>query len=117
MQLHAVADAEHRDAELEQLAIQARRAVGVDRGRAAGEDQALGLAPADLLRADVMGQQLAEDAQLAHAARDELRVLPAVVEHDDLVDRARRRDLEDVLLDELGRGRRRGDDAVAHREP
>ena len=50
-QLHAVADAEHRDAELEQLAIQPRRAVGVDRRRAAGQDQALRLAPADLLGA------------------------------------------------------------------
>ena len=44
-QLHAVADAQHRDAELEQLGIELRRAVGVHRRRAAGEDQALGLAP------------------------------------------------------------------------
>ena len=113
-ELHAVTDAEHGDAELEQLAVQPRRARRVDRGRAAGEDQALGLALADLGGADVVGQQLAEDAQLAHAARDELRVLAAVVEHDDLVDRARRRDVEDVLLDELGGGRRRGDEAVGH---
>ena len=35
-----------------------------------------------------MGQQLAEDPALAHAPRDELGVLPAVVEDDDLVDRA-----------------------------
>ena len=38
-QLHAVADAEHRDAELEELGVDLRRAVGVHRGRAAGEDQ------------------------------------------------------------------------------
>ena len=44
-QLHAVADAQHRDPELEQLPVQPRRAVGVDRRRAAGEDQPLGLAP------------------------------------------------------------------------
>ena len=89
-QLHAVADAQHRDAELEQLGLEPRRAVGVHRRRAAGEDQALRLAPPDLLRADVVGQQLGEHAALAHAARDQLRVLPAVVEDDDLVDRARR---------------------------
>ena len=38
-QLHAVTDAEHRDAELEQLGPQRRRVVGVDRGGAAGEDE------------------------------------------------------------------------------
>ena len=94
------------------------RAVGVDRRRAAGEDQALGLAPRDLLGADVMGQQLAEDAALAHAARDELGVLPAVVEDDDLVDRARDVDRR-ALVGELGARRRGGDDrrARAHSAP
>ena len=43
--LHAVTDAEHRDAELEQLRIEPRRAVGVDRGGPAGEDQPLRPAP------------------------------------------------------------------------
>ena len=113
-ELHPVADAQHRNAELEQLLVQPRRARRVHRGGPAGEDQPLRLALADLLGADVVRQQLAEDAQLAHAARDELRVLPAVVEHDDLVDPARRVDVEDVLLDELGRGVRRGDEAVGH---
>jgi hypothetical protein len=61
-----------------------------------------------------MGQQLAEDAQLADAAGDQLRVLPAVVEDDDLVDGARRRDLADVLIDELGGSGRAGHDALAH---
>src|SRR3712207_7719436 len=40
-----------------------------------------------LSRSDVVGQQLAEHAALADAPRDELRVLPAVVEDDDLVGR------------------------------
>ena len=88
-ELHPVTDAEDRDPELEQLRIELGRVVGVDRRRAAGEDQALGPAPRDLLGADVMGQQLAEHAALAHAAGDELGVLPAVVEDDDLVDGAR----------------------------
>ena len=38
-QLHAVADAEHRDAELEDRRVDLRRALGVDRGGAAREDQ------------------------------------------------------------------------------
>ena len=78
----------------------ARRALRVHRRGAAGEDQALRLAPADLLDADVVRQQLAEHAALAHAARDQLRVLPAVVEHDDLVvrDLALERELLDGLV-------------------
>ena len=88
-ELHPVTDAEHRYPELEQLRIELGRVVGVDRRRAAGEDQALRLAPGHLLGADVMRQQLAEHPALAHPARDELRILPAVVEDDDLVDRAR----------------------------
>ncbi len=33
----------------------------------------------------MVGQQLAEHPAVAHPARDQLRVLPAVVEHDDLL--------------------------------
>ena len=109
-QLHAVTDAQHRDAELEQLGIERRRAVGVHRRGAAGEDQPLRVAPPDLLGPDVVRQQLAEHAALADAARDELRVLPAVVEDDDLVDRPRRLDLGDVLGDDLGGRVGGGDD-------
>ena len=46
-QLHAVTDPEHRDSELEQPRVQRRRAVGVHRGRAAGEDQPFGSPPRD----------------------------------------------------------------------
>jgi hypothetical protein len=71
-ELHAVADAQHGDPELEQLAVERRGARRVDRRRAAAEDQALRLAAPDLLDPDVMGQQLGEDAALPHAPRDEL---------------------------------------------
>ena len=55
-QLHAVADAERRDAELEQLRVDARRALGVDRRRPAGEDQRdAGSARAPRPRASVCG--------------------------------------------------------------
>ena len=84
-QLHAVADAEHRDPELEQRRVESRRVGRVDRRGAAGEDQPARSAARDLGRADVVRQQLGEDAALAHAARDQLRVLAAVVEDDDLL--------------------------------
>ncbi len=47
-QLHAVADAEHGNAELEQPRVEPRRAVGVDRRRATGQDQAARPEAADL---------------------------------------------------------------------
>ena len=80
-QLHPVADAQHRDAELEQGRVQVRRAIRVDRSRPAREDQALRLALGHRLDAGVVGQQLGEHAQLAHPPGDQLGVLAAVVEH------------------------------------
>src|SRR5215211_4915790 len=53
--------------------------------RPPGEDQAEGLAPEDLLERRVVGQQLREDAALAHPPSDELRVLAAEVEHEHLL--------------------------------
>ena len=103
--LHAVADAEHGDAELEQLGIEPRGAGGVDRGRAAGQDQPLGRAAPHLLGADVVRQQLGEHAALADAAGDQLRVLAPEVEHQHLV--VRYRALERQLLDGLVGGDRR----------
>ena len=44
----------------------------------------MGRRRADLLETDVVGQQLGEDAALAHPARDQLRVLASEVEDDDL---------------------------------
>ena len=103
--LHPVADAEHGDPELEQLGIEPRRAGRVDGGGAAGEDQALRGAPADLRGADVVRQQLGEHPALAHAAGDQLRVLAPEVEHQHLV--VRDGALERQLLDRLVGGDRR----------
>src|SRR5581483_3427554 len=80
---HAVADAEHRDAELEQLAAAHGRPRPVDRLRAAGQDEPDRVALADLLLRHVERVHLAVDAVLAHAPRDELRVLAAEVEDED----------------------------------
>ena len=98
--LHAVADAQHGDPELEQRGVQRRRARRVDGGGPAREDQPLRAALAHLVDADVVRQQLGEHAELAHPAGDQLRVLPAVVQDDDLVrgELALERELLDRLV-------------------
>ena len=78
--LEAVADAERRHAEVEDAGVERRGARLVDRRRSAGEDDA-----DRVLRGDVVGRRgvrddLAVDARLAHAARDELGVLRAEVD-------------------------------------
>jgi hypothetical protein len=81
--LHAVADAQDGQAELEQLARNLGRVGRVDRGRAAGEDHAGEVhAPGELQRL-VRRRDLAPGARLAHAARDQLRVLRAQVDDQD----------------------------------
>ena len=79
--LHAVADAEHRHAEVEQPRIDRRRAGLVDRRGPAGEDDPDRVARRDLGRGVSCGDDLGVDAALAHAARDQLRVLGAEVDH------------------------------------
>ena len=81
-ELGAVADAEHGDAELVQARVDPRRRVGVDRGGPAAQDQRRGLAGARLRGGDPVADELGVDAALAHAARDQLRVLAAEVEHE-----------------------------------
>jgi hypothetical protein len=110
-ELHAVADAEHRDPELEQLGIEPGRALGVHRRGAAGQDEPLRPAPADLVDPDVVGQQLGEHAALAHPAGDELRVLAAEVQDHDLVQAPRRGD-GSRLVGHLHGGRGRRDEMV-----
>ena len=83
--LHAVADAEHRHAGLEHRRGRARRLGVGHRLGAAGEDDAARAERADVGVAHVPGVDLAVDARLAHAARDELRVLGAEVEDQDPV--------------------------------
>ena len=81
-QLHPVTDAERRHAELEDLRIDLRRALGVHRGGTTGEDQRDRVPPPQLLRARAMRDELRVDTCLAHAARDQLRVLAAEVDHE-----------------------------------
>ena len=79
-QLHAVADAEHGHAELEQLRVDLRRVVGVDRRRPAAQDQRERAARTDAGRVIRVGDELGVDPALPHPPGDQLRVLAAEVD-------------------------------------
>ena len=78
--LHAVADAEHRDAELEDRLWRAARRLFVRRHVAAGQDDAGGVELAHECVAYIAGVDLAVDLGFADAPRDQLRVLGAEIE-------------------------------------
>jgi hypothetical protein len=82
-QLRAVADAEGGDAGLEDAVVDAGRAVGVDGRGAAGEDDRVRVARADRVRRHAVRHELGVHPRLAHAARDQLRVLAAEVDDED----------------------------------
>ena len=82
-ELHAVADAEHRQPALEHVVRRARRPFFVDARRPAREDERARMEPLDLLLGRVVRDQLAVDVALAHPPRDEHAVLRAEVEDDD----------------------------------
>jgi hypothetical protein len=82
-QLHAVADAEDGNARAQGGGIDLGRAGLVDRGRAAGEDEALRVQALELGPGSCAGDELAVDARFADAAGDQLGGLAAVVEDQD----------------------------------
>ena len=79
--LEAVADAENRDAGVEQRRVDRRRTLGVDGRRAARQDHRGRLSGDDLRDRHRVRDDLAVDVGLAHPARDQLRVLRAEVDH------------------------------------
>ena len=82
--LHAVADAQHRNTQLEQLRI--GLVVGfIHRVRAAGQDNARGLEFADEVDGDIKRMQLTLDVGFAHAPRDQLGDLRTEVQNQNLV--------------------------------
>src|SRR5690606_26592007 len=83
--LHAIADAEYWQARIEHFLRRARRTPDRGRLRATGQGDALGRERGDLGRVVVPGPDLAVDADLADAAGDQLGVLRAEVEDEDLV--------------------------------
>ena len=79
--------------------VELRRALRVHRGGAAGEDQRERVPGADLGRREPVADELRVDARLPHAARDQLAVLAAEVEHEHgavLRRRRRRGEREDL---------------------
>ena len=83
--LHAVADPEQRQPAVEHLARRGRGARQRGRFGPAGQDDALRAEGRDLRRVVIPGPDFAVHADLAHAAGDQLRVLRAEVEDQDLV--------------------------------
>ena len=61
--------------------VDVRRVVRVDRCASSGEDQRDGVAAANLFGGDAMRDELRVDPGLSDAAGDQLRVLPAEVDH------------------------------------
>ena len=90
-QLHPVADAEHGEAEFEERAIGQRRRLGIHARRAARQDDALGFERRDLRGGNVVAQDDRIDVALADAPRNDLRVLRAKIQDDDLLRRVARR--------------------------
>jgi hypothetical protein len=84
-QLLAVADAEDRDAQLEQVLVEGRRPGRTHAAGPAREDHRPGCGLPDPGRLDPRRHDLAVDGQLAHATRDELRVLRSVIDDQDLL--------------------------------
>ena len=83
--LHAIADAEHRHAELEDEIGRARRGHMRDRSRATRQDDRARVEVPHLAVIDRIGMDLAINAAFAHPARDQLRHLAAEIEDQDAV--------------------------------
>jgi hypothetical protein len=81
-QLHAVADAERRHAELEHARIAERRVVFRHALGAAGQNQADRLARAERLKGGVERENLAVDRQLTQASSNQLRELRAEIQYE-----------------------------------
>ena len=81
-ELHPVTDTEH-GCNVEQGEIGARRILPVDRVGSAAQDDAGGIPRSDPFDRAARWMDLRVDSRLAHAARDELRVLRAVIDDQD----------------------------------
>ena len=86
-QLRAVAYAQHGNAQIEYGRIVMRRFLQIDAVRAAGEYDALAVRARDFLERRGVGHDFTVDVLIAHAARNQLVILPAKVQHDDFFGR------------------------------
>jgi hypothetical protein len=78
--LHAIADAQHGNAEFEYRLRGSRRIVEIDGLRTAREDDAIGPERPEILVRHIPGVNLGVDPDLAHAPGDQLGVLAAEIE-------------------------------------
>ena len=83
--LLAVADAQHRQAAIQDRLRNARAILVDDRGGATRQDDGRGLDPRERLTSGLEGHDLAIDPRLAHAACDELGDLAAEIDDEDAV--------------------------------
>ncbi len=84
-QLHAVADAQHGQSEVEDLRIALRRPGLVDARRPAGENQPFGTDLSDPLGRDIVANDLAINLLLANATGDQLGILRPEIEDEHLL--------------------------------
>src|SRR3990172_8456976 len=82
-ELHPVADAEDRQARLGDVGGQPRRAGLVDRGRTAGEDDALRVESEDFFRCGIERKQLAVNLGFSDTTGDQLAGLRTEIEDDE----------------------------------
>ena len=82
-ELHAVADAEDRHAEVKERLVAAGRAVEIDAVGSSGEDDADGIQSLNALKRRITGENDGIDPALAHAAGNELFILSSEIEDDD----------------------------------
>ena len=83
--LHPITNSENGDAELQNFCVADRRVRVIDRTWAAGEHEADRFERANFFERSGARKNRGENLLLADAARDQLRVLPAEIEHDDSV--------------------------------
>jgi len=81
-ELVAVTDAENRDAQFEDRRIHAIGVLGVDGGRATGEDEPNRASRPDLGGSDIAGDHLGVDVRFAYPPRNQLGVLGAEIKHE-----------------------------------
>ena len=82
-QLMAVADAQHRHPQREQPRVDLRRARLVHRRRTTAEDDPGRTPGPELVRAQVVRNDLGVDVRFPHTPRDQLRVLRAQIDDED----------------------------------
>lgn len=82
-ELHAVADAENGDSEVEHRVLEAWRAGVIDAVRTTGQDEPAGVEGADTVGGRIPREEFGIDATLTDTTHDQAGVLGPVVEDDD----------------------------------